>query len=166
MSESVRAHVNGVETVLRLAPNELLLDVLRENLGLLSVKRSCELSVCGSCTVLIDDLPYSSCMTLAVEMDGRRVTTTEGASVQGVLSDVQQAFIDEGAIQCGFCTPGFVMACHALFAHDERATREEITHYLEGNLCRCTGYASILAAVERVRDARSTGDSESKGSGS
>ena len=92
--------------------------------------------MCGSCTVLLDGEPYTSCMTLAIEAEGRRLTTIEGAGQDGALSDVQRAFVEEGAIQCGFCTPGFVMACHALLDRDPDASDDDIAHALEGNICR------------------------------
>lgn len=150
----IELDVNGRQTRVTANTNELLLDVIRERLGLLGTKRSCELSVCGSCTVLLDGEPYSSCMTLAVEAEGRRLTTIEGAGQDGALSDVQRAFVEEGAIQCGFCTPGFVMACHALLDRDPDASDDDIAHALEGNICRCTGYVPILRAAQRVRDER------------
>lgn len=152
--------VNGRRVTLELEPNELLLDVLRERLGLRGVKRSCEVSVCGACTVLLDGEPYSSCSTLALEADGRAVTTVEGIGGGDGghgghgLSDVQQALVEEGAIQCGFCTPGFALAAHALLDRHPQADRQQILHYLAGNLCRCSGYAAIVRAVERVRDER------------
>ena len=146
--------LNGRQAHVTAATNELLIDVIRDRLGLLGTKRSCELSVCGSCTVLLDGEPYTSCMTLAIEAEGRRLTTIEGAGQDGALSDVQRAFVEEGAIQCGFCTPGFVMACHALLDRDPDASDDDIAHALEGNICRCTGYVPILRAAQRVRDER------------
>jgi carbon-monoxide dehydrogenase small subunit len=154
MTRTIRPIVNGQQVAVEVEANDLLLDVVREQLGLLGTKRSCELSVCGSCTVLIDGKPFSSCMTLAVETDGQHLTTIEGVSRDGELSDVQRAFVEEGAIQCGFCTPGFVMACHALLDREPAASDEHIQHVLDGNICRCTGYVPILKAAQRVRDAR------------
>jgi carbon-monoxide dehydrogenase small subunit len=151
---TIELDLNGSRTRLTATTNDLLVDVIRDQLGLLGTKRSCELSVCGSCTVLLDGEPYSSCMTLAIEAAGRRLTTIEGAGPDGALSDVQRAFVEEGAIQCGFCTPGFVMACHALLDRDPDASDEVIAHTLEGNICRCTGYVPILKAAQRVRDER------------
>lgn len=154
MDDPIGTTVNGERCSLPGGASVLLIDALREGLGLLGPKKSCELSVCGSCTVLIDNEPYSSCMTLAQEAAGREVTTVEGFGRRGELSDVQQAFIEAGAIQCGFCTPGFVTAVHALLDRHPNPDRATIQRYLAGNICRCTGYAPMLEAVERVRDRR------------
>jgi carbon-monoxide dehydrogenase small subunit len=159
----IELELNGRQTRVAATTNELLIDVIRDRLGLLGTKRSCELSVCGSCTVLLDGEPYSSCLTLAVEADGRRLTTIEGAGQDGALSDVQRAFVEEGAIQCGFCTPGFVMACHGLLDRDPEASDDDIAHVLEGNICRCTGYVPILKAAQRVRDERRAAASVKEG---
>lgn len=143
--------VNGSDLEVEVEPNELLVDVIRERLGLTGSKRSCDVQVCGACTVLLDGLPVSSCSTLAVEADGASVETIEGVAQDGVLSAVQAAFVAEGALQCGFCTPGMVMMVESLLRDHPDASREEATEYLEGTLCRCTGYVAILAAIRRAQ---------------
>jgi carbon-monoxide dehydrogenase small subunit len=144
----LRTTVNGHPVSLEIEPRSLLLDVLRERLGLTGTKRSCDTQVCGACTVLLDGVPVSSCCTLAVEAEGKAVETIEGLAGPEGLHPIQQAFVDNAAIQCGFCTPGFVLTAKALLSENPRPTRGEIEHYLGGNLCRCTGYWNILAAVE------------------
>ncbi len=140
--------VNGTAVHARISPRRRLADFLREDLGLLGTNVSCEVQVCGACTVLVDGLPVSSCTYLAADLDGRAVTTVEGLAVDGRLSPVQQAFVDCSAVQCGFCTPGFVLSATALLAENPLPDRAQIQHYLEGNLCRCSGYEQILEAVE------------------
>jgi len=143
----VRFEVNGREHALRVEPRELLADVLRLRLGLTGLKVSCDIQVCGACTVLVDGLAVSACTYLAVDADGRSVATVEGLAADGRLTPIQQAFIDEAAFQCGFCTPGMVMAATALLAEKPAPTRAEVVAGLEGNLCRCTGYIPIVEAV-------------------
>ncbi len=139
--------VNGREQALRVEPRELLADVLRLRLGLTVLKVSCDVQVCGACTVLVDGLAVSACTYLAADADGRAVTTVEGLALDGRLTRLQQAFIDRAAFQCGFCTPGMIMAATALLAENPRPTREDVVAGLEGNLCRCTGYVPIVDAV-------------------
>jgi aerobic-type carbon monoxide dehydrogenase small subunit (CoxS/CutS family) len=140
--------VNGRPLSLAIEPRAILLDVLRDDLGLTGTKRSCDTQVCGACTVLIDGAPVSACCTLAYEADGRSVETIEGLAGPEGLHPIQAAFVDRVAIQCGFCTPGFVLTTKALLAENPRPTRSEIENFLGGNLCRCTGYWNILDAVE------------------
>jgi carbon-monoxide dehydrogenase small subunit len=142
--------LNGTSQEIRIAPSELLIDVLRNRLGQKGTKRSCDVEVCGACTVLVNGLPVSSCTTLAVDVDGQEVITIEGVAKAGELSRVQQAFVDHGAIQCGFCTPGFVLATTALLALNPKPTDAEIRHFLRGNICRCTGYVKIMEAVKSL----------------
>jgi aerobic-type carbon monoxide dehydrogenase small subunit (CoxS/CutS family) len=144
---SVALTVNGRNQDLSIEPRETLADVLRERLGLTGVKISCDAQVCGACTVLVDGLPVSGCTFLAADADGRRVRTVEGLAVDGELSPLQQAFIDQAAFQCGFCTPGMLMAATALLEDQPDPSREQVIEGLEGNLCRCTGYAPIVEAV-------------------
>ena len=146
----IRLHttVNSRTITLEIEPRAILLDLLRDRLGLTGAKRSCDTQVCGACTVLLDGAPVSACCTLAYEADGRRVETIEGLAGPDALHPIQQAFVDRAAIQCGFCTPGFVLTTKALLAENPRPSRSEIESYLGGNLCRCTGYWNILAAVE------------------
>jgi carbon-monoxide dehydrogenase small subunit len=139
--------VNGRPVSLEIEPRAILLDVLRDDLGLTGAKRSCDTQVCGACTVLLDGSPVSACCTLAYEAGGREIETIEGLAGPDGLHPIQQAFVDRVAIQCGFCTPGFVLATRALLAENPRPTRTEIEDFLGGNLCRCTGYWNILDAV-------------------
>jgi carbon-monoxide dehydrogenase small subunit len=154
--------VNGRPVTLEVEPRDILLDVIRDRLGLTGAKRSCDTQVCGACTVLLDGRPVSACCTLAYEADGRAVETIEGLAGLDGLHPIQQAFVDRIAIQCGFCTPGFVLMTKALLAENPSPTREEIEHYLGGNLCRCTGYWNILAAVEDAVARLATADAERK----
>lgn len=136
-----------------------LLQVLREQLALTGTKRGCDYGVCGACTVLIDGTPARSCLTLAADCSHYRITTIEGLAAPGCLSDLQQALLDAGAVQCGFCTPGIVMALHALLSHDARPDEHAVRAALGGNLCRCTGYSAIVqAALDVTRTATMTDD--------
>ena len=149
--------VNDMPVRLDVAPGDLLLDVLRERLALTGAKRSCDQQVCGACTVLLDGLPVSACTVLAYEARHRRVETIEGLAREGRLHPVQAAFLEESAFQCGFCTPGMILAVKALLDERPQATRDEAVAWLRGNICRCTGYVSILAAVATAqRLARAT----------
>jgi carbon-monoxide dehydrogenase small subunit len=139
--------VNGRAVALDVEPQELLLDVLRERLGLTGSKRSCDVQVCGACTVLLDGLPVSACSVLAYEARGRAVLTIEGLAEGERLHPVQTAFLAESAFQCGYCTPGMILAVKALLDDSPDASPAEIREYLRGNICRCTGYVSILHAV-------------------
>jgi len=154
--------VNRRPVSLEIEPRAILLDVMRDNLGLTGAKRSCDTQVCGACTVLLDGSPVSACCTLAYEADGREIETIEGLAGRHGLHPIQQAFVDRVAIQCGFCTPGFVLATKALLAENPRPTRSEIEDFLGGNLCRCTGYWNILDAVAdaAVRLEATNGQSE------
>jgi aerobic-type carbon monoxide dehydrogenase small subunit (CoxS/CutS family) len=144
----LRLRINA-ETRDVLAPvHHTLLEVLREELGLMGTKHGCELGECGTCAVLVDGRPLLSCLTLPVECEGREVTTVEGLARGGELHPLQQAFAELGAAQCGYCTPGFLLAGDALLRENERPTRQQIAQALAGNLCRCTGYLKIFEAVE------------------
>lgn len=146
----VSVEVNGVLVERTIAPRTLLVDFLREDLRLTGTKVSCELQVCGVCTVLVDGRPVSSCTYLAVDADGRKVATVEGLSDGQELHPLQEAFVSCHALQCGFCTPGFLMMSKALLDSEPDVGREEIVEHLEGNICRCTGYQPIVEAVEQV----------------
>lgn len=149
--------VNGRAARVHVPTTAMLADVLRDTMGLTGTKVSCDIQVCGACTVLIDGHPVSSCTYLAVDAAGRRVETVEGlADVDGTLSDLQQAFIDHFALQCGFCTPGFLMMATALLAEHPQPSEDEVRHYLEGNICRCSGYRPIIRAVMAVAEQRNT----------
>lgn len=133
---------------------ESLLYVLRERLGLPGAKGACEQGECGSCTVVLDGNAVCSCLVLAASAVGSDIATVEGLSPDGSLTDVQQAFIDEGAVQCGFCTPGLIMAVHHLLDHNSAPSELEVKEALSGNICRCTGYGRIFAAVDKVVSVR------------
>jgi carbon-monoxide dehydrogenase small subunit len=150
MREQIRLIVNDEEYELFVAPNRTLLDVIREDLGLTGTKRGCDSGECGACTVLLDGIPILSCMTLACEVDGRKILTIEGVAKGGELHPLQKAFIEYGAIQCGFCTPGMVLSAQALLERNPTPTTEEIRKALSGNLCRCTGYIKIIEAVRQA----------------
>ena len=146
--------VNGKKKEIRVDVRQSLLEVLREQLGLLSVKQGCAVGECGACTVLLDDAPIDACLYLAVWADGKSIRTVEGESRDDRLSRVQQAFVDEGAVQCGICTPGFVMAATSFVEKhkQQKVSRYEIRRGLAGNLCRCTGYDTIVTAVQKSLD--------------
>ena len=150
---SITVTVNGRNAHRQINAATTLAEFLRDDLGLTGTKVSCELQVCGACTVLVDGHPVSACTYLAVDAAGRSVRTVEGLAPDGNLDVVQQAFINNFALQCGFCTPGFVMMTHALLEEIPDPSRADVMHYLEGNICRCTGYRSILEAVLSVSDA-------------
>lgn len=139
--------INGEVRECEVEDDERLLDLIREDLGLRGTKEGCGQGECGACTVLLDGKPVASCLTLAVKVDGREVTTIEGVSKEGKLHPVQEAFIEKGAVQCGFCTPGMVMALVPFLSENEDPTREEVRRAIEGNLCRCTGYEKIVDAA-------------------
>jgi carbon-monoxide dehydrogenase small subunit len=140
--------VNGRKIEAEIEPRELLLDFLRDRLRLTGAKRSCDVQVCGACTVLVDGLPVSACCTLAYEARGREVVTIEGLGAGGALDQVQAAFVERSAVQCGFCTPGMVLAITALLRDNPQPSVEAIQQHLKGNLCRCTGYWTIIEAVQ------------------
>jgi aerobic-type carbon monoxide dehydrogenase small subunit (CoxS/CutS family) len=146
----ISLEVNGTPVERAVSPRTLLVDFLREELGLIGTKVSCELQVCGVCTVLVDDRPVSACTFLAVDADGARVRTVEGLAERGAPNPLQESFIAHHALQCGFCTPGFLMMSTALLESRDRVEREDIVEHLEGNICRCTGYAPIIDAVAEV----------------
>jgi aerobic carbon-monoxide dehydrogenase small subunit len=138
--------LNGTATSLDVEDHDLLLDVLR-SIGLTGAKPSCEMEVCGTCTVLLDGAPISSCTTLALEADGRELETIEGLARNG-LHPVQEAFLEQSAFQCGYCTPGMILTIKALLETNPDPSENEIVHWMDGNLCRCTGYQPIVKAVQ------------------
>jgi len=144
----IRLKVNGEEREALAPVHHTLLEVLREDLGLMGTKHGCELGECGTCTVLVDGRPVLSCLALPVECEGRAITTVEGMARGGVLHPLQQAFAELGAAQCGYCTPGFLLVAEELLRKQPRPSRAEIAEALAGNLCRCTGYLKIFEAVE------------------
>jgi carbon-monoxide dehydrogenase small subunit len=142
------ATVNGHPVEMPCADERILLDLLREDLNLTGTKRGCDLGTCGCCTVLVDGHPTLSCLTLARLAAGREITTIEGLTPNSGLNPVQREFVERGATQCGFCTPGFVVTATALLRDHPHPTREEIVRAVSGNLCRCTGYTKIIEAIE------------------
>jgi carbon-monoxide dehydrogenase small subunit len=140
--------VNGQEHEVIIEPHLLLVDVLRDKLGLTGTKYACGAGDCGACTVLIDGRPSFSCLTLAVTATGKSILTIEGVANGNDLDPIPQAFVDQGAVQCGFCTPGMILSTKALLDENPEPTRDEIKKALAGNLCRCTGYVKIVDAVE------------------
>ena len=140
--------VNGEERALRVPPSRTLLDALRGDIGLTGTKNACNQGVCGACTVLIDGVPVNACLTLAVNVTGRDIISVEGLGEGGELSVMQQAFVEAGAIQCGFCMSGMIVSATALLADNPQPSREEIRHALSGNLCRCSGYVRVVDAVQ------------------
>jgi carbon-monoxide dehydrogenase small subunit len=146
----IEPDVNGAPTPLEVEPQELLLDVLRDRLGLTGAKRSCDVQVCGTCTVLVEGLPVSACTFLAAETDGREVTTIEGLRDSPEHDRIAAAFSRHAAVQCGFCTPAMVLTIHAMRQSGEPADEESVRRELAGNLCRCTGYRAILDAVTEL----------------
>jgi len=139
--------INGQTEELVVSSNMTLLHALREQLGLTGTKNGCEAGECGACTVLVDGEPVNSCLALTVELDGREITTIEGLSNNGKLTPLQQAFADLNAVQCGYCTPGMLMAATALLRRNPKPTEEDIQKAMVGNLCRCTGYQRIIDAI-------------------
>lgn len=150
MLHEIELIVNGEPYQVTVKPADSLLRVIRERLGLMGTKNGCNVGECGACTVLIDGMPVRSCLILAIAAGGKRITTIEGLARGEELHPLQKAFVDYGAIQCGFCTPGMVLSAHALLNEKPDPSEEEIKEALAGNLCRCTGYTKILEAVKAV----------------
>ena len=148
MSYRIKLKVNGQDYELEVESDERLVDVLRERLNLTGAKKGCEVGVCGSCTVIVDNMVVNSCLMLALQADGKSITTIEGIADGANLHPIQKAFVDHGAIQCGFCTPGMVMSVKALLDENKNPSEDEIKRYLVGNLCRCTGYKKIIKAAK------------------
>ena len=134
--------------------------MLREELALTGTKEGCGAGECGACTVIVDGKPMNACLVLAPELDGKHITTVEGLARDGELSPLQRSFVDMAALQCGFCTPGFLMSSTALLNENPHPSREEIIDAISGNLCRCTGYARIVEAIQRVADAGEGGEEQ------
>jgi len=149
----VKLNVNGNPYDVMVAPNETLADAVRRKLRLTGTKISCNQGDCGACTMLIDGKSELSCLTLAVACEGKEIRTIEGLETNGELDPVQRAILEKQGVQCGFCTPGIIMSARGLLDENPNPTREEIKRGLSGNLCRCTGYSKIIAAVESVVNA-------------
>lgn len=150
MRKGIALNINGDTYEVLVSPNHTLLEVLRDQLGLMGTKRGCDLGVCGTCTVLVDGEAYLSCLTLAMDAVGKEIFTIEGLSQEGDLQPLQRAFIEKGAVQCGFCTPGMILTAKAILDEEGKPTEESIKKKMAGNLCRCTGYKKIVEAVLSV----------------
>jgi xanthine dehydrogenase YagT iron-sulfur-binding subunit len=150
---AITLNVNGVQQFLDVEPRRTLLDALRIDLGLTGAKQVCNMGNCGACTVLIDGKPVYSCLTLAIECEERAITTIEGLNQEGSLHPIQQAFVEHDALQCGFCTPGQVLAAHALLQRNPRPTEADVIEGMSGNLCRCGAYRGIMQAVLAASEA-------------
>ncbi len=150
MRHLITANVNGRERELSVKSNQTLLEVLRDDLRLKGTREGCSVGVCGSCTVLVDGKPVSSCLMLASNAEGREVLTIEGLARDGNLDPVQQAFLDHQAFQCGFCTPGMIMAVKGLLNENSKPDEAEVRDYLSGNICRCGTYVEVMAAVDEL----------------
>ncbi|MDO8636582.1 MAG: (2Fe-2S)-binding protein [Dehalococcoidia bacterium] len=147
MKQLIELKVNGESYEAAVDPHRTLLEVLRENLGLTGAKEGCDLGACGACTVLIDGKAVLSCLTLAVDSQKKEITTIEGLAKEGKLHPLQQNFVNHGAIQCGFCTPGMILSAKAMLDKSPKPTEEEVKRGISGNLCRCTGYTKIIEAI-------------------
>ncbi len=147
MKQAIELTINGETHDLLVAPNVTLQEAIRDHVGLFGTKAGCEMGTCGACTVLLEEKPILSCITLAVECDGKKITTIEGISDGVTLSNLQEAFVRKGGFQCGFCTPGMILSGTALLKKNPQPKVDEIKKALEGNLCRCTGYNGIIDAV-------------------
>ncbi len=157
MKRLITLNVNGKEYELAVAPNRTLTQTLRDDLGLLGTKEGCGVGDCGACTVIMDGKPVNSCLILAVQAAGSELTTIEGVAGAQGLHPIQKAFVELGAIQCGFCTPGMVLSAKSLLDGNPEPTEREIRQALSGNLCRCTGYQKIVEAVEQAAKAMKKG---------
>ena len=147
MVQVLNFRVNGVDRKVEIKDNELLLDVIRDKAGVKSVKAGCWRGECGLCTVLLEGKPVKSCLVLAIEADGKDVLTAEGLAPEGQLSPIQKAFVEKGAMQCGFCTPSFVLTAHHLLQVNPDPTEQEIKEYLSGHICRCGTYKQMVEAI-------------------
>jgi carbon-monoxide dehydrogenase small subunit len=157
MKSIVRCEINGEEHEVLAEGRDTLLELLRERVGLTGTKEGCSNGNCGSCTVLLEGAPVNACLVLAMEADGAQITTIEGVAANGALDAVQNAMIEHGGTQCGFCTPGIVLSAKALLARSSRPDADEIRAAIAGNLCRCTGYDKIVAAVQAAAQAMEKG---------
>ncbi len=157
MRELITLHVNGERHELAVQPHHSLLEVLREDMGLIGTKHGCELGECGACTVLLDGLPVLSCLTLPIEIQDCEITTIEGIEHNGILHPLQETFAELGAAQCGYCTPGILLSGIALLRDNPHPTREQMKEALAGNLCRCTGYTKIYEAIDAAAQRNAKG---------
>ena len=144
---SIELKINGEIHAVSIKPNETLLDVLRDKIGLTGTKKGCDTGQCGACTVLLDGKPVPSCLMLAIDVKNSEIVTIEGLAQNGSLHSLQEAFVNEGAVQCGYCTPGMILSAKALLDQNPNPTEGEIKEAISGNLCRCTGYVKIIQAI-------------------
>ena len=152
MKKLIEIRVNGESYEIAVAPNRTLLEVLREDLNLMGTKEGCDMGACGACTVLLDGNPALSCLTLATDARGKDILTIEGLGQDGELDPLQEAFIDHGAIQCGYCTPGMILSAKVLLRKNPNPTTDEVKEAISGNLCRCTGYTKIVEAIRSAKE--------------
>lgn len=150
MKRLIKTTINGQEMELAVSPNQTLADLLRYELGLTGTKKGCEMGECGSCTVILDGRPVNSCLVLAVRADGSSITTIEGMETDSGMHPIQKAFVEKGAIQCGFCSPGMILSAKALLDKNPTPDERQIRTAISGNLCRCTGYQKIVEAISSV----------------
>jgi len=155
MKKSINITVNNKPYKLSVEPNQTLLEILRIQWGLTGAKVGCNMGDCGACTVIMDGKPVNSCLVLAVQANGRNILTIEGVETEQGIHPLQQAFIDKGAIQCGFCTPGIILSAKSLLENNPEANEKEIREAISGNLCRCTGYQKIVEAIQSVSEKNS-----------
>lgn len=152
----VSFELNGKDVTVETRPNQTLVDLLRDELGVTSVKKGCEQGECGACTLMVDGVAVTSCIVLAPQVQGRKVTTLEGLEDDPLMEKLRAAYVENGAVQCGFCTPGMLISSYALLKVNPKPTQEEVKVGIEGNICRCTGYTKIIAAIhdaaERMSD--------------
>ncbi|MGQ9680116.1 MAG: (2Fe-2S)-binding protein [Candidatus Bathyarchaeia archaeon] len=154
MKTKIDLTINGRRRLFEVEPNELLINLLRESLHLTGTKYGCGVGMCGACTVLLNGEPVLACLTLAVDVDGGEIETIEGVAEDGKPDALQEAFLEEGAVQCGFCTPGFIMTAEALLRENPSPSEDEVREYLKGNYCRCTGYVNIIKAIQVAAEKR------------
>jgi carbon-monoxide dehydrogenase small subunit len=157
MTRPVQLKINGETFRVEVEPHETLLDVIRGKVGLTGTKKGCETGQCGACTVIIEGKAVTSCLILAVEAHGKEIVTVEGLARDGQLHPLQQAFVEEGAVQCGYCTPGMLLSAKALLDENPRPTQRQVKEAIAGNLCRCTGYVKIVKAIVAAADKISVG---------
>jgi len=152
----VAFELNGKDVTVETRPNQTLVDLLRDELGVTSVKKGCEQGECGACTLMVDGVAVTSCIVLAPQVEGRKVTTLDGLEDDPLMEKLRTAYVENGAVQCGFCTPGMLISSYALLKVNPKPTQEEVKIGIEGNICRCTGYTKIIAAIhdaaERMSD--------------
>jgi aerobic-type carbon monoxide dehydrogenase small subunit (CoxS/CutS family) len=150
MKKTIQFVINGTRRKLEVEPNELLMNCIRDQLHLTGTKYVCGIGECGACTVLLNGEPVLSCLTLALDADGKEVVTIEGIAKNNQLDAIQQAFVDEGAVQCGYCIPGLVVMTKSMLTENPAPTENDVNDYLRGNLCRCTGYMNIIKAINKA----------------